>query len=719
MGYFRESRARLAGSAAYMMVSLVLSQPVYGQARAQSTSATAEVEGTADDIVVTAAGFEQKIVNAPASISVISRAELQEKRFGSLAEALGDVEGVDVGQTQGKTGGLTISIRGMPADYTLVLLDGRRQNAPGSVTPNGFGETSSGFLPPFSAIERIEVVRGPMSTLYGSDAMGGVVNLITRKVGTHWLGTVGAESTVQGNGDFGNIQSLNGYAQGPVVRDLIGLSVRGSLYHRDASALKYENVAGAPVPLSTRGPSPVKADIYTYGGRISVTPSPDHDLWIEYDRSEQTYDNSAGQLGTATVAGGYGPLQRFNRDNYVAAHTWRAGFGTLETTLTRNTTETIGRTVPPGTPGVVAGSPRTLEATNSIVDSRFIGSTGPFTFTVGGQYWDAKMIDAVAPEPYKFQQWAGFVENELKIAETLRLTLGTRYDDHSTFGGKLSPRAYLVWNASSALTMKGGVSRGFKTPRLEQIAEGITGFGGQGTIPLIGSPGLKPETSTSYEAGIYFDNDGFFSGNVTVFNNEFKDKIAGGPGVFNCRFVGNPDRPGCLDVGAFPNVDLFGQSINIDEAVTRGGEVAARFEFTRRLSLGLNYTYTESEQKSGTERGQPLVNTPKHMINGNLRWRPADKVSTWLRSEIRSDRYRGVGAAQTALGSFKGYALFSLGGALEVTEKFKLSATLFNLFDKNFVDYLPYRSGATTVYAGEYANPQEGRRLWLSATVDF
>ncbi len=124
-----------------------------------------------------------------------------------------------------------------------------------------------------------------MSTLYGSDAMGGVVNLITRKVGTHWLGKVGAESTVQGNGDFGNIQSLNGYAQGPVVRDLIGLSVLGILYHRDASALKYENVAGALVPLSTRGPSPVKADIYTYGGRISVTPIPYHDLWIEYDRS--------------------------------------------------------------------------------------------------------------------------------------------------------------------------------------------------------------------------------------------------------------------------------------------------------------------------------------------------------------------------------------------------------------------------------------------------
>lgn len=698
-------------------IALALTCP----ALAQSPGGAADDQSGApgDDIVVTASGFEQKIVEAPASISVIGREQLQEKRFGSLAEALSDVEGVDVGDTAGKTGGLNISIRGMPSDYTLVLVDGRRQNAPGSVTPNGFGETSTGFLPPFSAIDRIEVVRGPMSTLYGSDAMGGVINLITRKVGDRWSGTVAAESTVQEHGSFGNIVSANAYAQGPLVRNLIGLTLRGSIYHREAAALQYENANGVLVPVSTRGPSPVKADIYTFGGRISITPSPDHDIWFEADRARQKYDNSQGQLGTATVQGGYGPIQRFNRDNFVLAHTWRSGFGVLETTLTRNMTETIGRTVPPGTPGVVAGTPRTLEATNSIADTRLVSSIGAFTFTLGGQYWKAEMVDGVAPDKYEFEQWAVFAENELKIADSFRLTLGARYDNHSTFGGKLSPRAYAVWNVTDALTVKGGVSRGFKTPRLDQIAEGITGFGGQGTIPLIGSPGLKPETSTTYEAGLYFNNGGFFSGNVTVFNNEFKDKIAAGPGIPNCRFTGNLNRPGCLDVGQFPNVDLFGQSINVDEAVTRGGEVAARFEFTDAITLGLNYTYTESEQKSGAQKGLPLTNTPKHMVNGNLRWRVDDKATLWVRGEIRSGRYRGVGVPQTMLGDFKGYELFHLGGSLEVTERFRLAATVYNIFDTDFVRYLPYASGNTTVYAAEYANNQEGRRLWLSATVDF
>lgn len=697
-----------------LAITLTIAAPAWANA-AQSADATTGRE----DIVVTAAGYEQKVTDAPASISVISREELQEKRFGSLAEALSDVEGVDIGETAGKTGGLNISIRGMPSDYTLVLVDGRRQNAPGSVTPNGFGETSSGFVPPYSAIERIEVVRGPMSTLYGSDAMGGVVNLITRKVGDRWVGTATAETTIQGDSDFGNQYAANAFLQGPLVRDLMGLSLRGSYFRRESADLSYDDADGDTVSVSKRGPSPVKGDIYTLGGRLSLVPHPDHDIWIEADISRQTYDNANSQLGTGTVQGGYGPELKFNRDNYAIAHTWRAGFATIDTTLSRNITETIGRTIPPGTPGKIAGDPRRLEATNTILDSRAIIPLDTVTMTLGGQYWHAKMIDGVAVNPYKFVQWALFGEAEIKITDSVRVTLGARYDDHETFGGKLSPRAYAVWNISEALTLKGGVSRGFKTPRLDQITPGITGFSGQGTRPNIGTPGLKPETSTSYEAGLYYNSGSLFSGNVTLFHNDFTDRIATGIGVPNCSFSGAPNRPGCVDVGNFPLVDLYGQSINIDKAVTRGVEAAAKFAFTPNLSLSLNYTYTDSEQKTGTNKGLPVVNTPKHMLNGNLRWKPAESLSTWVRAEVRSGRYRGTGIEQTQLGDYKGYALFHLGGSYDVTKNFRVSATVYNLFNKDFVRYVDYDNGGTLGYAAQYANLQEPRRVWLSATVDF
>lgn len=671
------------------------------------------------EIVVTAAGFEQKIENAPASISVIRRDELETERFNNLADALVDVEGVDVGGTAGKTGGLNVSIRGMPSDYTLVLLDGRRQNAPGNVTPNGFGETSTSFLPPLSAIERIEVVRGPMSTLYGSDAMGGVINVITRKVGDRWVGTATADATIQGDGDFGNTYSGNAFAQGPLVRDLIGLSVRGSYLRRDASSLNYTDVNGNPVEVSARGPSPVEADIYTFGGRLSVTPASNHDLWLEYDRSHQRYDNADSQLGTGTVQGGYGPEMRFVRDQYSAAHNWRAGFGTLETTVTRNATETFGRTIPPGTPGRTPGDERALRATNTILDSRLISEVGPVIFTAGGQYWWARMTDGVAPRDYAFDQWAGFLEASWKIAETFTLTAGGRYDEHTTFGGKFSPRGYAVWNATRGITVKGGVSRGFKTPQLNQITPGIVGFGGQGTIPQIGSPNLGPETTTSSELGVYFDTFTGISGNVTVFNNDFDNKIAAGPGIPNCAFRLARERPGCIDVGNFPNVDLFGQQINVDQARTRGIETALRFVFSPRLTLTANHTLTDSVQRSGSEQGQPLIGTPRHMFNTQVRWKALDDLSLWARGQIQSSRYRGANTAQAALGDFDGFEVFHLGANWALAQNITLNAVLYNVFDRNFVRYLPYTERGATVYAQQYANNQEPRRVYVSVNVDF
>ena len=207
---------------------------------ASSTAFANPTPAQLDPTVVTASGFEQKITDAPASISVVSNADLQKKRYSNLAQALEDVEGIDIKQGTGKTGGLNISIRGMPSDYTLILIDGRRQNPAGNVTPNGFNETSTSFMPPMSAIERIEVIRGPMSTLYGSDAMGGVINIITKKVASEWSGSISTDYTYQEERDFGDTGGTSFYASGPLVDGLLGMNVRGSFFDRQQS-LNYEH----------------------------------------------------------------------------------------------------------------------------------------------------------------------------------------------------------------------------------------------------------------------------------------------------------------------------------------------------------------------------------------------------------------------------------------------------------------------------------------------
>ncbi len=680
-------------------------------------------------LVVTASGFAQDITNAPASISTISREELDDKRVHSLAEALAEIEGVDVGAAAGKTGGLNISIRGMPSDYTLILLDGRRQNPAGNVTPNGFGETSTSFLPPPASIERIEIIRGPMSTLYGSDAMGGVINIITRKVGKTWAGSLTGGGTIQGDHAFGNSGSINAWFSGPIVPGKLGLTLRGSTYAREASDLRYTDINGADLEVSKRGPSPVKADVNTLGARLDLILHPKHELWLDSEIYRQVYDNSAAQLGTLDSAGkinGYGPRLRFNRDQHTLAHMWNFTAGALDTSVVRNRTETIGRTIPPGTPGKTPGSKRELSNENTVLDVKSVIHIGAHTFSTGGQYWEADMIDGVAPAPYKQAQWALYLEDEWHFHPAVRLTLGARRDEHSQFGDHLNPRAYLVWSAAPSLSVKAGVSQGFKAPQLNQIANGITGFTAQGTRPTIGSPNLLPETSTSAELGFIFDGQNGTRLSLTAFNNHFNDKIANGPGLLNSTFSASPNRPGSVDFGYWPAVDTFAQLINVDKAVTRGFETSFYFRPALHWRISCNYTYTDSRQKSGTAAGQPLYDTPRHMLNAQLRWTTTARLSLWLNGEYRSSRFRSpdsaTSTAKATYGDYRASSQVHLGGSYQLSPQIILHATVYNVFDKDFVAYRPYVSNTTTgaiSYTSLYRNNLEPRRLWLSATYTF
>nr|WP_235937105.1 TonB-dependent receptor [Halomonas azerica] len=138
--------------------------------------------------------------------------------------------------------------------------------------------------------------------------------------------------------------------------------------------------------------------------------------------------------------------------------------------------------------------------------------------------------------------------------------------------------------------------------------------------------------------------------------------------------------------------------------------------------MSANYTYTDSEQKSGNNRGEPLTDTPEHALNTTLRWQATAKLDTWLSAEYRSERYRNRESVRGApsfddLGDFKAYSLFHLGADYAFTDNLDLSATLYNLLDKDFVDYRAYGDG--TRFGNVYANSEEGRRLWLSARYAF
>lgn len=705
-------------------------------ALAQSTAPAGE--STLSEVVVSASGFEQALQEAPASISVITREQLETRQYRDVAEALKEVEGIDVRGATGKTGGLNISIRGMPSEYTLILVDGRRQNVAGDITPNGFGDALTSLIPPPAAIERIEVIRGPMSTLYGSDAMGGVVNIITRKVTHEWGGTVAMELGVPQNSDEGGTSKFGFYLNGPLKADMLGLAIRGNLYRRADSDLQSNSAGGT---ISQRGPSPAESRQHSLGLRLTLTPNTRNDLWLDLEQNRTWYNNAECELGTvdylncntgATTAtvNGYDDYMRFNRDQMAIGHTSRLSFGTVESSLMRTVTETKGRTIPTaarpaGDPGI--GTERKLETTNTVLDTKLVAPLGDkHIATVGGQYWDAELIDGLVPNPYEQKMWSLFAEDEWTLLPGLAATIGARYDHHDAFGGQFSPRGYLVWNASDKLTVKGGISRGFKAPRLNQLVDGVSGISGQGTNINIGNPTLKPEISTSTELGVLYDNKAGWMGSATLFHNSIDDRISsGGDCTLNwiSSCVANP---------------IATYSINADKGKTWGLELSTRVQLAKAWSASFNYTWTDSELITGGQVSGKLSDTAKHIANAQLRWEPSERWSGWVRAEYRgsSRRFDGDPSALTgnnkaeydALGDLRGYALFHLGGSYRVNRQVSLTANVFNLFDKDFLKFSQWQDTAGNT---QWGNPYiksvaatkgfipSGRTFWVSANITF
>lgn len=700
-------------------------------------AAQAQTEAAASsqlaEIVVSASGFEQDVKQAPASISVVTRKELETKQFRDLAEALQDVPGIDVRGGTGKTGGLDISIRGMPSEYTLILIDGRRQNVAGDVTPNGFGAAHNSLIPPLSAIERIEVIRGPMSTLYGSDAMGGVINIITRKVAKEWGGELTLETGIPQDSAWGAQNRANFYASGPLKQDLLGLALRGSVYRRDAS--DWVLAPGAAQPAGARNPAPAESRQHDLGARLTLTPTRQHDLWLDAEQGRTWYNNDDGRLGNRDAAApanppGYKDALRFNRDQVAVGHTGRLGFGVLESSLMRSVTQTKGRTIP-GT-AAPAGDPRRgadreLETTNVVLDSKLVAPLGnAHTVTAGGQWWDAKLIDGLLPENHSQTMWSLFAEDEWRFTDSLAATFGGRYDHHDAFGGQFSPRGYLVWNATDRWSFKGGVSRGFSAPRLNQLIDGVSGVGGQGTILSIGNPNLRPETSTSTELAALFDNQAGLNASATLFHNKIKDKISNSGGNCASAWISS-----CV---ANPTASY---AVNVDEAKTWGLELSSRLQLARQWGLRLGYTFTRSEVIEGGSKNGQLANTAKHLANAQLDWTINEQWRFWLRGEYRSKSPRFSGdpsrltaanrAIYDAVGDIKAYHLFHLGGSHTVSKNVTLNANIFNLFDKDFRKYEQVNVNGTPTWVNAYFQGGQsiagtvpvGRTFWLSANVTF
>jgi len=664
-GRIRVSRTRLA--AALCAAGLGMG-PVAVWAQATDSAKTMET------VVVTASGFEQQIKDAPASISVITREDLDKKFYRDVNDALLEVPGVII------TGGgdrQDISLRGMGPQYTLILIDGKRQSSRETRTNSDSAGVEGGWTPPLAAIERIEVVRGPMSSLYGSDAMGGVINIITRKVPNEWGGEIRLDTTIQESNKSGDIYQGNFYLSGPIKTDLLGLQIYGQASQRDE-----DNIVNG---FRKRNSDSVTA-------KLALTPNRDHDIVLEGTTMRQKYENTLGKTvapqppGVACGRNGCPASSEtdYRSNKWALSHTGRWGWAVSDSYVQQEEFDNRSRQ---------------MKIKNLNLQTSWTLPLGSHMLTLGGTYLSQRLNDqtgnqlAGGPSKIDRYQWALFAEDEWRLTDSFAVTAGLRMDDDENFGTHFSPRLYGVWQMAERWTLKGGVSTGFRAPDLRQTVAGWGQVSRGGN--MYGNPDLTPEKSVTEEIGILYDDGEGFNAGLTVFNNDFKDKIT----RVGCPASQCPEGPN--QFGADPTTYM-----NVDKAVSRGVEANLKLPLGRDWSLTSSYTFTKSEQKSGQYQGQPLNQLPKHLFTTTLNWQASDALQAWARVNYRGKESQPITSASSSSFIAPSYTFVDLGGSYAVNKTVSVYAGIYNLFDKQ-------------VTYDDYEFVEDGRRYWLGVGVKF
>ena len=634
-----------------------------------------------ETLVVTATGFEQKIQNAPASISVISREQIEDKAYRDITDALKDVPGVVV---TGGGGSSDISIRGMSSQYTLILVDGRRVSTRGTRPNSDNAGIEQGWLPPLGSIERIEVIRGPMSSLYGSDAMGGVINVITKKTYNrgNWLGSLHSEATFQEHRRSGDLYQTDAYVSGPLIDGLLDMKLSGLLSRRQEDRV----VNGYNEQRMRNG-----------AATLTLTPDDRNRMSVDIARELQDRNSTPGKSqavescrGTVCTPNSRSE-NRYEHTTYALTH--HGYYDELNTSSYLQREET-------NNPG------RAMKSYNTTLNTQGQWLLDEHSITLGGQYGYEKLHDdgnqleaAAGLNKLTRWSWAVFAEDEWAITRSFSLTGGMRMDKDQNYGTHWTPRGYGVWHLNDQWTIKGGISAGYRSPDLRQSSAswGQTTGGGRSNGIIVGNPDLKPEKSLSEEIALLWDNGHQLNAGLTLFNTDFKNKIT------EVRRCNSSADPACT-IGS-THYDFVSDRVNVDKATLRGAEATLGWKPAEGWKLTGNYTYTDSEQKTGQFSGKPLNKMPKHMVNMTLNWQATRDLSVWSRINFRSRTSEYLSRTSMAEGT-PSYSFVDTGINYSVTESLSLLTGIYNLLDK-------------TISYENYSATLDGRRYYLGANYNF
>ena len=616
-----------------------------------------QIKSKLNEIIVTATRNETSTDEVASSFTIITASQMSNYQKSNVLEFLRDAEGIDITQ-QGGTGKLASAfIRGSSPSHVLVLIDGIKLNNPSS--PNNAFDLSTIMV---DFVDRIEIVRGPQSTLYGSEALAGVINIITKEGSTSPYVSLMTEA---GSDNFlrGNISSMGKVAG-------LSYSINFSKLHTDgfsAISSKYGNKEKDAADL-TNGlfnlTYKLSDNLSLTGGYVFSNSKTDLDQSNKLgDDPNYTYDYEEhvikGGLNSDLFDGKLqsrlliSSSRRFTNaiDKEDAAH---SGMSSSNYTLGKRSTINFQNVL-----SFLENQKITLgfESDNESAETSYRSQSqwGPYS--------------SVFPLKEN-SNLAFYFQDQIRFMNSFFVTAGVRFDKHKMFGNETTYRiapAYII--SATQTKIKATYGTGFKAPSLFYLYD-----------PLFGNKKLQPEKNSGFDFGFeqyLFSSD--FSFGVTYFNLVYNNMIG-----FDQNF----------------------KAININKAETKGVELFASYS-AGNLSMKLNYTYLNAIDKSPNilKSEQKLIRRPNHKTSFDFTYKITGNISFSSLIRFIGERedvdYSAFPSQRVKLPS---YLLFDFAVGYQLLNSLKLTMRMENAFDKKYEEILFYGTQRRAIFIGANYN---------------
>lgn len=608
-----------------------------------------------EDMVVTASRVPIQKVDTPADISVITKEEIADQNYASASDALRAIPGVNVlgsGAKGSSMGQDKILLNG--DERVLVLVDGRRMNLGSS------GNSSADWLPPVNAIERIEVLKGGGSALYGTDAVGGVINVIMKKGSD-----IGNHVTVKAAGGSWNAEQYAISASGSNDSGL-GLIVSATKERR--GEYKFKNANGKSQMLKNSGYDDtgviVKLDQKVgEDNRIGVNfehinaegGSPfGYSKWGTTDSHKRISNNVALRYDWNESSDEKGYVQVYK--NYQHAH-FRSPSVSNQSNFTDSTV------------GFEAQQNFKFSETDEL--------------TVGMEYYKTTVDNtALYTGERDINNKAIFAENRWEFAPSWQLNTGLRYDHHSKYGSEVTPKVALnkKFDENSNAYLSWG--RVFNAPTTDDLFWHQVDSSEWGTFYTYGDPNLKPEKGYVWT----------FGGNTKL-----NEKTSLSASVFYSKITDAID----WDYTSVPNYTL---AVNVNKEKRRGLELSLNHDFDDNLSAYASYTYVQVKQDKGYGFAKDLTTKP-NIYRAGLKYKNAD----WLFT-LNANAVTGQSEKQFVDSS---YFTLDLGAQYKINDNAKLFINGYNLTNARYAEF------GGLYKNGEAKYPMAGRSFIIGAEYTF